>query len=250
MKTTRLMDESGYSRFAVEAEWSELAADYEDIMSAYSNVRVPGFRPGKVPRSVIEGRLQKQILEDFSQRVAQRLGKDVLRQANIETIGPVELRDIECGKGKPLKFIVCFLPMPEIELPDLTALYKPQDGSDPRDLISQRLLELVSFNVPDELVRAELGGEDSNDEKGNALWNAASDRVRLMLILKKIAIREGIEVSESDVVQRVREKAAEFGSDADSLKTELQTGGGWQRLKDVLLAEATLTYLMECTQHK
>lgn len=60
-----------------------------------------------------------------------------------------------------------------------------------------------------------------------------------MLILKKIAVREGIEVSDDDVEQRIREKASEFGEDPDSLKSELQKGGGITRLRDMLLAEST-----------
>jgi FKBP-type peptidyl-prolyl cis-trans isomerase (trigger factor) len=248
MKVEQLDDEDGRKVLQIEAPWPEVAADYEDIVSAYATVRVPGFRQGKVPGSVIEGRLQKQILEDFSQRVAQRLGREALRQENIETMGPVELRDIECGKGKPMRFVACFRPMPEIVLPDLGDLYKPQDGSDPRDQISKRLLELVSFNVPDELVRAELGDEDSNGGSGDVAWNAASDRVRLMLILKKIAVREGIEVSNDEVEQRIREKASEFGEAPDSLRNELQKGGSWQKLRDVLLAEGIFSYLMELNQ--
>jgi FKBP-type peptidyl-prolyl cis-trans isomerase (trigger factor) len=248
MEIGTIEDKSGKKALNITVPWSEVAADYEDSVADYSNVRVSGFRPGKVPRSVIEGRLQKQILDDFSQRVAQRLGREALRQANIETIGPVELRDIEFSKGKPFRFNVSFWPMPEMNLPDLGSLATEDDKSDPRDLISQRLLELVNFNVPDEMVRAELGEDDGNSS--DAAWKAASDRVRLMLILKKIAGREGIGVSEADVEQRIREKAAEFGEDADSLKTELQKGGSMERLRNMLLAEGTLSYLTELNQQR
>ena len=248
MKVTTLPDDNGRTVLQIEADWPELAADYEDIVSAYSNVRIPGFRPGKVPRSVIEGRFQKQILDDFSQRVAQRLGKQALRDAGTEPMGPVKISDVECKKGNPFQCTVRFWPMPEIELPELDALYTPQHGSDPRDLISQRLLELVSFTVPDAFVQAELGPDQGGFARDSDDWKAAEDRVRLMLILKKIAIREGIEVSDADVEQRIREKAAEFGEDADSLRTKLQGRGGVQRLKDMLIAEGTLTYLMEINQ--
>jgi FKBP-type peptidyl-prolyl cis-trans isomerase (trigger factor) len=249
MKITPSDNDSGRRVLQVEAYWSELAADYEDIVAAYSDVRVPGFRPGKVPRSVIENRLHKQILDDFSQRVAKRLGREAVRQADREPFGPVEISDIECGTGKPFQFNVSYWPMPEIELPELGALYKPEDGADPRDLISKRLLELVSSDVPDELVQAELGDEEINGNSGDAAWKAAADRVRLMLILKKIAGREGIEVSESDVEKRIREKADEFETKPETLRAELERGGGLQRLKDMLLAELTLDYLLERNQY-
>jgi len=44
------------------------------------------------------------------------------------------------------------------------------------------------------------------------------------------------------------EVGAKFGEDADSLRTMLQKGGGWQRLKHMLNTEGTLTDLMERNQ--
>jgi len=108
---------------------------------------------------------------------------------------------------------------------------------------------MVSFTVPDELVRAELESDGSSIVTyESAEWKAATDRVRLMLILKKIAGKEGIEVTEADVERRIKDKAAEFGTDPDTLRTELEKGGGRQRLKDMLLAESTLEYITEKSQ--
>ena len=66
-----------------------------------------------------------------------------------------------------------------------------------------------------------------------------------MLILKKIARQEGIEVDEADVERRIEEKAVEFGANPEALKAEFKKGGGRQRLKDMLLAEYTLDFLIE-----
>jgi FKBP-type peptidyl-prolyl cis-trans isomerase (trigger factor) len=245
MKITRLDDDAGRKVLQAEADWTELVADYDDIVSAYAQVQIPGFRPGKVPRSVIEQRLQKRILDDLAKRAAHRLGRDALREAGTEPLGPLEIVDIECAKGKPFRFTARFWPMPDIALPDLGSLDVRDDGTDPRDRISQRLLELVKFTVPDNVVRAELGDDDR--DAGSAAWSAACDRVRLMIILKRLAGQEGIEISEADVEQRIREKAIEFDTDADVLRTELEEGGGRQRLRDMLLAESTLEYLVERT---
>ena len=247
MKTTRLDDDGGKKVLQAEADWAELAADYDDIISAYAQMQIPGFRPGKVPRSVIEQRLQKQILDDLAQRVAHRLGRDALRQAGAEPLGPLEIKDIECAKGKPFRFTARFWPMPDIALPDPGSLTAPDAGTDPRDQISHRLLKLVHFTVPDDVVRAELGDDDRDAGRDSGAWNAACDRVRLMIILKRLAGQEGIEVSEADVERRIKEKAIEFNTDPDVLRSELEEGGGRQRLKDMLLAESTLDYLVERT---
>ncbi len=245
MKWKTIAIENGYHRMRVEAAWEEIAVDYDDIVSEYEKARLPGFRPGKVPRNVIEQRFQKQILDDLSHRAAQRLGRETLRDAGMEPMGPIEIADIDCGKGKPFRFIARFWPTPEIELPDLESLTIGDDVLDPRDVISHRLLEMMNFAVPDELVRAELGDDESDSGKESIVWKAANDRVRLMLILKRIAAKEGIEVSEADVERRIEEKAIAFDSTHDALRTELEKGGGMERLKDMLLAESTLDYLVE-----
>jgi len=130
-------------------------------------------------------------------------------------------------------------------LPDLGSLMIGDDGLDPRDSISHQLLERVGFSVPDDVVRAELSTDDIDNGIGSEEWKAAMDRVRLMLILKRIAKQEGIEVSEADAERRIGEKALEFGTEPDSLRAELEEGGGIRRLKDMLLAESTLDYLVE-----
>ena len=207
----------------------------------YGRAQIPGFRLGKVPRSVIEQKLQKEIIEELSNRAAHRMGREALSEAGVEALGPVEIGDIECVKGKPFRFTGRFWPMPEMVLPELGSLVIRDDSTDPKDQISNQLLERVIFRVPDDVVHAELG----NDEGDNVALKAAADRVRLILILKRIARQEGIEVSEADIDQRIKEKAVEFGSDPNVLRSELEEGGGRQRLKDMLLSESTLEYIVE-----
>ena len=66
-----------------------------------------------------------------------------------------------------------------------------------------------------------------------------------MLILKQIAKREGIEVDQRDVDNRIAEKAEEFGATIKELEVDLARGDGLQRLKEMLLAESVLGYLTE-----
>jgi FKBP-type peptidyl-prolyl cis-trans isomerase (trigger factor) len=249
MKWEGIESENGCRQIQVVAGWEEIAADYDDIVSEYSHLSLPGFRPGKVPRSVIEQRFREQMLDDLWQRAAQRLGKEALRKAATECLGPIEISIIECLKGKPLRFVARFRPMPEFEVPDIMSLVIEDNGTDPRDQISYRLLETVSFAVPDDVVRSEMGTDEIDCGKESPVWKAAEDRVRLLLILKRIAREEGIDVTEADVERRIKEKAFEFGTNPDALRAELEGGRGRQRLKDMLLAEGTLDYITERTTH-
>lgn len=248
MKWEQRTSHDGYRILAVEASWDEMAADYKDMVEAYAHVRLPGFRPGKVPRGLVEQRFGKQIIDDLSQRAVHRLSHEAVREAGAEPLGPLEAVDMACKRGKPFRFSIRFRPVPDFDLPDLRTLGGREEGAQLRDAISHRLLERVRFSVPDELVRAELGEDSSNGTPERAEWRAAADRVRLLAILKRIARREGIAVDESDVSRRIDEKAVEFGSSPAALKAELEAGGGIARLRDMLLAESTLNYLVEINQ--
>ena len=246
MKWQQQTSDDGFHCLEISADWSELADDYNDILAGYRKARLPGFRPGKVPQSAIEKRFQKEISAQLTRQVAQRLGREAVQEAGIEVLGQAEVEEIECNKGKDFSARVRFYPMPEIDLPDLNKLTNGKADGDPRDRISLRLLELVSFDIPDGFVKDELAlaGEEGVDP-GNAKWQAAADQIRLMLILKQIAKREGIEVDQRDVANRIAEKAEEFGTTIEELEAELARGDGLQRLKEVLLAESVLGYLSE-----
>jgi FKBP-type peptidyl-prolyl cis-trans isomerase (trigger factor) len=246
MKWEKYNNNDGYHHINVEADWSELSDDYDRIVAEYAKARIPGFRPGKVPRKIIENRFQKEIFDDLSQRAAQRIGGEALREAGIEALGNVEAEKIECSKGRIFKAMLRFHLLPEINLPDINSLNIDDGGIDPRDQISLRLLEFVSFDIPEKLVKDELALDGIDDtEPGSPQWKAAGDRIKLMLILKKIARQEGIEIDDADVNDRIAEKAKEFKTTTKSLRKEIEKGGGVQRLRDMLIAESTLEYLME-----
>ncbi len=247
MEWTALPDENGYRRLAIEAPWEEIAGEYEELVTRYAaTVGLPGFRPGKAPRGAVAQRFRAEILADLSARTVERLGRDAVRETGIEPLGPLEASGIECDRGRPLLAVLRFLPLPDFRLPDLAELETEDDGSDPRDRISRRLLELAPFEVPGELVRRELAHDGVEEiAPGSDAWNAAAERIRLMVILGKIARQEGIEVDETDLDRRIAEKAESFATTKRQLEAELARGGGTARLRDMLLAERTLEYLME-----
>jgi FKBP-type peptidyl-prolyl cis-trans isomerase (trigger factor) len=229
-------------QLTVEAEWTELIADYDERVSEYRKLSIPGFRPGNAPQALIEKRFRKEMVEDLAQRVGHRLGREAIREADIEVWGPAEIRKIECEKGEAFRAELCFIPLPKLELPDFQCL----ENKD-RDQISLELLSRVELDVPDRLVADELVLDGIDSTPGSAEWVAAADRVRLMMILKQIARQEGIEVDEKDVEDRIAEKANEFGTPPEKLLKELTRGqgGGLQRLRDMLIAESTFDYLTE-----
>ena len=239
--------EDGCRQMRVEAPWEEIAPDYHDILEDFRGMSVPGFRSGKAPRPVLEVRFRREISERLIGSVAQRLCRLALEEAGLEAAGPVEVSEVEWERGENFRFTARVVPLPQFELPNYRSWGPEVTGAaDPQGELSLQLLEKVDFPVPAELVRGELAFDGQPDcEPESEAWLSAARRVRLMLILKRIAREEGIEVEDADVEQRIAEKAAEFGTKPEALKTELEQGGGQARLKDLLLAENVLEYLLE-----
>ena len=119
MKWEENENNEAYHSISVEADWSELSDDYDRITTKYTKVPVPGFRSGKVPKSVIEMRFQKEIIDELSRISAQRFGREAVQESGVKVLGHVEAEEIECAKGQTFRAKLRFHLMPKIDLPDI-----------------------------------------------------------------------------------------------------------------------------------
>ena len=157
--------DDGWRQLRIEAPWEELADDYRDLLDSYSKVKLPGFRPGKVPRTVIEQRFGREILDTLGRRGAERLGRQALREAEIEAAGPIEVSEIACIKGEPLRCTGRFIPFPAFDFPDYRALAVPRMRPPPSTSCPGCCSNRTPFAVPAPLVRSELAVEGNADDE-------------------------------------------------------------------------------------
>jgi FKBP-type peptidyl-prolyl cis-trans isomerase (trigger factor) len=239
--------EDGRKSLLIEAEWSDVEDDYDAVSSEYQKLRVAGFRPGRTPRDLILQRFHKEIFDEVSTRAAQRLSRTALDKEGMSASGALSVSDVEIAWGRPFRFKVEFTALPEFELPEYAHItLSAGTDTENRDELSEWLLDKTSMDIPGDLVGQELAFDDANDvEPGSDGWNAALRRVQLFLILKKIARREGIEVDEKDVTERIDKMAHEGGVAVSYLKQQLSQSGALSRIASLLLAEKTLDYLLD-----
>ena len=139
-----------------------------------------------------------------------------------------------------------FHAFPEFELPEMDAWPMKECPGDPRDSLCNWLLETIPFEVPDALVQAELERDDMLEiESDTPLWKAAKQRVKLLLIFRRIAREKGIEVDQRDLEDRIRDTADNLDTPEKQLRRALEENGGQERLRDLLIAEATQDSLLE-----
>lgn len=96
----------------------------ERLDQTLQNMRVDGFRPGKVPRGLVQKKYGAQIRNEAIGKVIETTLPSALQQESLEPAGRPEIEKVMNlnEEGKDLTYIVNFEIFPEVELPDFTAI--------------------------------------------------------------------------------------------------------------------------------
>ena len=85
--------------------------------------KLPGFRPGKVPTSVVRTRFAKEIQEEVMSRLLSRSFRDAIADKGVEPVGDPQLQHIDPYiEGAPVKYKAEFEIKPQIELRDFRGI--------------------------------------------------------------------------------------------------------------------------------
>lgn len=123
-------------RLSVEVPFEELS---EHLTQAYQKVgqqvKVPGFRPGKAPRAVIDQRVGKDTI--YAQATDSALPSQLyaaIQEHEVRMLGRPSVTELEpIAEGKPLTFVAEVDVAPAIELPELSSLNVTVDSTDVTD---------------------------------------------------------------------------------------------------------------------
>jgi trigger factor len=122
-------------RINVEVPFTELEPEFDKAFKALaSQVRLPGFRPGKAPRKLLEARFGREAMLD--QVVSDAVPGRYSEAVTTSDLRPIGQPDIEVTKkeyGEDLEFTAEVDIRPEIEIPDLDALTVTVDAIEVSD---------------------------------------------------------------------------------------------------------------------
>jgi trigger factor len=122
-------------RINVEVPFSELQPDFDQAFKEMAKqIRMPGFRPGKVPVKLLESRIDKQAMLDqvVGEAVPGRYSEAVA-SSDVQPIGQPEIDITKKEYGEDLVFTAEVDIRPEITLPDLKALTITVDPIEVKD---------------------------------------------------------------------------------------------------------------------
>jgi trigger factor len=89
----------------VEVPAEQLEEEIDTQAKAYARrAQVPGFRPGKVPLSVVKQRFRAELRSDATQEMVRRAWKQAMEEHHLHPINEPSLEDLSNEPGNPLKF--------------------------------------------------------------------------------------------------------------------------------------------------
>ena len=102
---------------AVEVPADQVAAEYENACRKYTrNLKVPGFRQGKVPPHIIKQRFGREIEQETIEHVIEHALEKVVAGAELHPLRAPVLKGYKHSQGEPLTFTAEFEVKPHVQV--------------------------------------------------------------------------------------------------------------------------------------
>ncbi|HEY4306958.1 MAG TPA: trigger factor [Gemmatimonadaceae bacterium] len=155
----------------------EAVRDAEDTAAKRyaSNVRLPGFRPGKAPPAMIKKRFKDAIRQQVIETLVQEAFQEVMSREKLDVAAQPHIHDLKFEDGQPLSFELHIEVRPEIKL-DRTQGFKVERALAPvtDETVSQQIEQIREQKAqwapvedkpaPGDMVRVQLSTAEENGE--------------------------------------------------------------------------------------
>jgi trigger factor len=107
------------SKLQIELPPEEVAKEWDAIANSFARfAKIPGYRPGKAPRAVIDKRFRKEIQEELTQKLVSKSYHEAVEQQQLRVASLTNIEDVQFGEDKSMRFRATVVTAPEFELPD------------------------------------------------------------------------------------------------------------------------------------
>jgi trigger factor len=119
----------------VDAEINRVAKGYT------KQARIPGFRPGKVPTTLVKQRFKEQILHDVAHGLIPRAVDEALQERGIEPVDTPNIKDVALEEGQPLTFTANIETVPPFDVGDLSTIEARRHATEVTDETVEKTLQ-------------------------------------------------------------------------------------------------------------
>lgn len=151
MKTSVERRENNLVALTVEIPAEELQKAVDRAYRRLApRLRIPGFRPGKAPRSVVEMRLGKEhLVQEAVEEVVPKAYSSAIRERALEPVDQPQIRVTQAEEGKPLIFEAEVWVTPEVKLGE----YKGLEAERPLRPVTDADVERVLASLQEQQAR-------------------------------------------------------------------------------------------------
>ena len=136
--------ESVKREISVEIPADEVARETEVIIQKYQKVaRLPGFRAGHVPASIIKQRFGEEVKSDVVEALVPKYFRREAEKQGLMPVSQPRVTDLHIHDSEPLRFKASFEVMPEIPVEG----YKELRADKPEIVVSEEEIEQALDNV-------------------------------------------------------------------------------------------------------
>lgn len=102
---------------AIEIPAEVVKAETENLINRYQKLaRIPGFRKGKVPASIVRQRFAEEIKSDVVDALVPRYFRDEAKKQNLSPVSQPRVTDLHIHEGEPLRFKASFEVLPDFKV--------------------------------------------------------------------------------------------------------------------------------------
>jgi trigger factor len=138
----------------VEVAADEVSKSFKTVVKRYQKLaRIPGFRAGKVPESLIRSKFAKEVRQEVLESLVSERFRKAISDQKLQPVSEPQLLDMQLFDGQPLKFKAAFEIAPVIDIsgydsvhvskPDATLTNEEFDAELDRVLDSHATVEPV-----------------------------------------------------------------------------------------------------------
>jgi trigger factor len=108
---------------AIEVPEDDVAKEYDRVAQKVAKrVRLPGFRKGKVPVSLVRKSFRKELEQEFLETVMPKAFGQALDETGLDPVTEPKFDDVSFGEERPFSFTVGFDCRPDVEVKDYRGL--------------------------------------------------------------------------------------------------------------------------------
>jgi trigger factor len=135
----------------VEVEPEKVESVREAVVQEFvQQAKLPGFRPGKVPRSTIEKRFASQIREELQRKLVNDGAREAIRQKGLRVLQIASFDEVNLPEiAGPLTFTATLVTQPEFELPNYKGIVFSLKSTDVTDEEVEQSIEQLREQAAD-----------------------------------------------------------------------------------------------------